>query len=77
MINMKPIFIVVERKGIIGNPINVLNLEEEYVTDSNHNELEVIGIYHSWKMALDNSKNPDRQIYVLKDGQKAWYKRKY
>lgn len=73
---MKPLFIVVERKGIIGNPILVKDLNNDLVTDSNHNELNVIGIYHSWKMALDNAKNPDRQIYVLKEGQKAWYKRK-
>lgn len=73
----KHIFIVVERNGLIGNPIIVKNIEDEIVTDSNHQYLNVIGFYSSWKMAVENAKSSNRQIYVLKEGQKAWYKRKY
>ncbi len=71
------LFIVVERNGLIGNPIIVKNLDDEIITDANHQRLEVIGIFHSWKLAVENANNSNRQIYVLKEGNKAWYKRKY
>lgn len=74
---MKPIFIVVESKGIIGNPIIVKNIEDEIVTDSNHQRLNVVLMTPNWKTAVQGANTSDKQIYVLKEGNKAWFKRKY
>jgi uncharacterized RmlC-like cupin family protein len=73
----KTYHIVVERDGVIGNPIIVEDLENEIVTDSNHRKLDVVIITPNWKTAVEFANNPNRQIYVLKGGNKAWYKRKY
>jgi hypothetical protein len=76
---MKTWFIVVEKKGVIGNPIIVEDPTNEIITDANHNLLTTIGFFQDIKLAKNSARNnSDRSIYEWKVGQiNAWYKRKY
>jgi hypothetical protein len=72
-------FIVVEKKGVIGNPILIEDPRNEIVTDSNHNLLITIGFFQDIKLAKNSAReNSDRSIYAWKVGERqAWYRRKY
>lgn len=72
-------YIVIEEKGVVGNPIKIhgtLNDLEISVTDANGNKLNVVGVFKSKELARKIAvTNKDRSIYAWKENSKeAWYR---